>query len=146
MRLFAATCLAFAESNIANQMERFRREAGYEAISFIDSKSSRRGHLDENQSFFSEESRAWGAQSAEPEYEKKGEIITIDDLDMYVVGDGPNGNVPCFTSGILEYSVQQSFGIIIFMVLVAVGISNIPTTSPTTVSLLCCRTFFVAKD
>ena len=54
---------------------------------------------------FLEESRAWGAQSAEPEYEKKGEIITIDDLDMYVVGDGPNGNVPCFTSGILEYSV-----------------------------------------
>ena len=40
---------------------------------------------------FSEETRAWGAQVAEETYEKKGEIITVDDLDMYVVGDGPNG-------------------------------------------------------
>ena len=40
MKLFAATCLAsvFAESNIANKMERFRREAGYDTISFIDSE------------------------------------------------------------------------------------------------------------
>ena len=41
MKLFAATCLAsvFSESNIANQMDRFRRDAGYETISFIDSES-----------------------------------------------------------------------------------------------------------
>ena len=40
MKLFAATCLAsaFAESEIANRMERFGRDAGYETISFIDSK------------------------------------------------------------------------------------------------------------
>ena len=43
---------------------------------------------------FSEETRAWGAQVAEETYEKKGEIITVDDLDMYVVGDGPNGKTP----------------------------------------------------
>ena len=41
MKLFAAGCLAsaFADSNIANKMERFRREAGYDTISFIDSES-----------------------------------------------------------------------------------------------------------
>ena len=41
MKLFATACLAsaFAESNIANKMERFRREAGYDTISFIDSES-----------------------------------------------------------------------------------------------------------
>ena len=42
MKLFAATCLAsaFSETNIENEIERFRREAGYETIPFLDSKNA----------------------------------------------------------------------------------------------------------
>ena len=102
MKLFAAACLAsaFADSNMANKMDRFRREAGYDTISFIDSESDP-NHTQWPYGFCAimgiisnkllEETRAWGAQVAEETYEKKGEIITVDDLDMYVVGDGPNG-------------------------------------------------------
>ena len=40
MKLFATTCLAsaFAETSIQNEIERFRRDAGYETIPFLDSK------------------------------------------------------------------------------------------------------------
>ena len=55
MKLFAAACLAsaFAESDIPNRMERFRRDAGYETISFIDSKFLAIARLNyEKQTFF----------------------------------------------------------------------------------------------
>ena len=41
MKLFTAAGLAsvFAETNRVNEIERFRRDAGYETISFLDSKS-----------------------------------------------------------------------------------------------------------
>ena len=40
MKLFAVTCFAsaFSETNIENQIERFRRDAGYETIPFLESK------------------------------------------------------------------------------------------------------------
>ena len=42
MKLFAAACLAsaFSETNIENEIERFRREARYETIPFLDSKNA----------------------------------------------------------------------------------------------------------
>lgn len=96
MKLFAVTCFAsaFSETNIENQIERFRRDAGYETIPFLESK------MEEPRQFFTkrvcqlenltgilEEARAWPA-SQNAEYRQNGKVITIDDLDMYVVGEG----------------------------------------------------------
>ena len=70
---------------------------------------------------------------------------------MYVVGNGPNGKsltlkTFCHLTYEDKISFQQLFGIIISMASEVAVISSIPIISPIMASLLCCRTFFVARD
>ena len=102
MKLFAVTCFAsaFSETNIEDKIERFRRDAGYETIPFLESKTEApRQSIQENLTVILEEARAWPA-SQNVGYRQNGKIITIDDLDMYVVGEG-NKN------GKLRFNLQE---------------------------------------